>query len=136
MSESKLHASLVQHLIKWITVKFASEHQYMVFVDHSGGEGNCRPPIIGNSVPDVYIPPINNFGPIIGEAKTSSDLESRHSIVQLKDFLSGCHTSKTSELVLAVPWEAARTARNLLRQLKKQLDVEYVTSFVIDKLPA
>ena len=136
MSESNLHAFLVQQLVKWIKVQYLKDLSYIVFVDSKEEQGDCRPPKIGNSVPDVYIPHLENFGPIIGEAKTANDLESPHSIIQLKDFLSGCQVYSTSKLVLAVPWELTRTARNLLKQLKNKLCVEHVTSFVIDKLPA
>lgn len=93
------------------------------------------PPMINGYRPDIYVsslPPIFN---IIGEAKTSWDLEREHSMEQLTAFLSYCNITKDTMLILAVPWDMVRLARAIIKNIKKKNNIQSVEATVLEMLP-
>ena len=136
MAESLVHRRLVEILHRWVARQWVPGEGPAVFVDDGDGRTGPRPPMVNGHVPDVYAPSHGSTGAILGEAKTASDLESDRSLRQLTDFLRHCSFSKSSCLVLAVPWTHVIAARNLLATLKQRTETLDVKSCVISELDA
>ena len=136
MAESVVHRHLVEILHRWVARQCVHGKGTAVLVDDGDGRTGPRPPMVNGHVPDVYVPLLGSMGAILGESKTASDLESDRSLRQLKDFLRHCNFSKSSCLVLAVPWTHVVAARNLLATLKQRTETLDVKSCVISELDA
>lgn len=72
---------------------------------------------------------------VIGEAKTSKDVERPHSCNQYKSYLRKCKAFPgTSYLIMAVPWTEKIEIHNLLTRLKKQESCNSCNVIVIDNV--
>lgn len=111
MAESALHKELVRRLRR--AVSRALKPRAEGIVDRGGGD---RDPtwMIGGSHPDVRA--IGGGLEVVGEAKPPGDLETLRSKVQVRTFMRYIEQVGTAHLVLAVQWESAPTAWNLLRR--------------------
>ena len=134
MSESETHIRLVKELRNWIVDSLLEGDAGYIYVDLPNGNPQTKPQKIGNYRPDVCVPnaPGNIF--IIGEAKTTRDLERKHSIEQFRTYLVYCAEHVNSILVLAVPWHQARLAGNIINTLKKQIGADKVKTKVLERL--
>jgi hypothetical protein len=135
LAESLLHIQLVDALVEWITSSLLNGDGGCVLADQPCCSRDRKPPRVGRFVPDVYVPKTAHSGLIIGEAKTARDLESRHTVEQMEEFLRACQDRKDSFFVLATPWYATRLAKALVRDVASRTRSENVTSIVIDQLP-
>jgi hypothetical protein len=126
---------LVDALVTWITSSLLRGDRGSVLADQPYCSREQKPPKISLFIPDVYVPETMRSGLIIGEAKTARDLESRHSIEQIEEFIRACQDHKDSFFVLATPWYATRLAKALLRDVESRTHSQNVTSIVIDQLP-
>lgn len=134
MPESDAHVRLVAELAAWLRKANLVADGDLVLQDGPGIVAGKRLPAIGRRFPDVYTEPRGRAGPIIGEAKTATDLESRHTAKQLEGYLAWCSSRLGSLLVLAVPWESSRHARDLLAHIQRRTGTESVQTVVPDKL--
>lgn len=116
MSESRLHRELVAALLDdihahpWTVTPF-------IYADSNGA---ALPPIIGNARPDVYANFARIDRVIIGEAKTSIDLETTHTMQQFIDYFEYLSAKPEGELWLAVPWQSAGTAIRICSCIKER----------------
>ena len=131
MSESASHTALVGALKLWIADRVPNG---IVLLDSAGVPTGDRPPSILGYVPDAYVAESAGAGPLIGEAKTSKDIERPHSQDQYRAFIEWCAYYKDSLFVLAVPWDQVRAAANLLRCIQKKTGTEAVNTHVIRML--
>ena len=134
MSESSSHILLVQSLVAWVAENFLGGDRGMILIDSPYTVASQKPPRIARFVPDVFVPSGFIGGMIIGEAKTDKDLERRHSLEQIDEFLLECSRYDGSLFVLAVPWYNTRLARAILREIQRRNAIQ-VNTIVIDKLP-
>ncbi len=132
MAESGLHRQLVKTLADSIVRMYLGGDDGPVFVDD--GSPSRRPPQIGGYVPDVYVPPMGTRGIIIGEAETSRSLERPDTLLQIRAFMSACGILDGSILVLAVPWDRARLAMSILRQIKTGGCGQHVQTQIVEKI--
>ena len=115
MPESVQHMQLVERIVRYIARVHGPSGDVIVFHDLPGPLGCEKPPRISGFVPDVYATNMPHSITLLGEAKTEDDLETYHSRQQIKAylaFLSQCHHGK---FILAVPWQLAATAWNLVK---------------------
>jgi hypothetical protein len=70
----------------------------------------------------------------MGEAKTSNDIETRHTDAQFAAFLRWCSAHPGSILVIAVRWDLTRLARAVLTRVREREGITNVTSIVLDEL--
>ena len=120
MGESSSHIRLVEQLSSWILCNLLGGDHGCMMIDHPSGNITTRPPKIGGFVPDIYVHHGANNSLIIGEAKTGRDLETRHSLDQLDAFLGRCSQYENAMFILAVPWDMARLAEAIIRQLQNR----------------
>ncbi|MBI5119303.1 hypothetical protein HZA56_22775 [Candidatus Poribacteria bacterium] len=104
-----------------------------ILVDLPDRNAYSKPPQVGEAIPDVYAP-LHAGGIVIGEAKTSADLENRHTEGQFRTYLKFCKLNPQSFLVVAVPWPVEALAKDRLKYIKKKENLEDVKTIVLEKL--
>jgi len=135
MSESIIHLELVKRLEEYVKHALLKDKGIPVLVDYPSYGIQSRPPKIGRHIPDLFVEDKTREMLIIGEAKTSHDIETERSENQLKDFIEFCFIHKNAILVVAVPWYKNRFAKSQLKRLKYKLGYETVKSIIIENLP-
>ncbi len=135
MGESAVHAALVERMAERIAGEYFGGDTAAILLDSASGRSTGRPPAVGGHVPDLYVDARKHRLLVLGEAKTTRDLETERSERQIGAFLQYCSLHDNALFVLAVPWHRARFARSLLRMLKRRLGVDSVETRVLDMLP-
>lgn len=117
MSESSQHATLADMVVCWAEHNCGFSKGPIIYRHRPEGGGVKleTPPVIGGSIPDVFIKHSDEFDCVVGEAKTPKDLERPHTKRQLLDYLGFCHAMPSSIFVFAVPWPYVTRAKNLVR---------------------
>lgn len=117
MSESGQHASLSEMVVDWAKNHCGFNKGPIIYLHRKNPVTGMVevPPKIGESIPDVFIKNTDKFDYIIGEAKTSKDLDATHTKKQLLDYLSFCHLTSSSLFIFAVPWPYVVRAINLVK---------------------
>lgn len=134
MSESSNHSHLVNSIISWINSTQRDE-PYIIFSDTYTQNIRNIPPAINGYIPDIYAVSAKNNMFIVGEAKTYSDVETRHSCEQYKAFLNYCANQSNSFFVLAVPWTMLNAAKGLIKYLKILTGTQKAKVIFLDDLP-
>ena len=114
--ESAQHIRLVGRLIGEIKARHASARNLMILADHRDF-GTDRPEMMGGHLPDVFARDLPETFRVIGEAKTSLDLESDRSRRQIAAFLEDLSVYPNSSFCLAVPWAKFGRASAILKSL-------------------
>lgn len=118
MSESQQHINLISLALEQVYSLVEPEKHLFICSDLQNAivlppqtlEG-CRPDVFFTS--DTML--------VIGEAKTSQDIETAHSLNQYHSYFKKCSLFPgQSFIVMAVPWTDAALANNLLNRLKKK----------------
>ena len=132
MSESKEHLTLVDAIVRYI----AREHGHiscLVILDDKLGRGQgAKPPRVGGFTPDVYAADAPTTTTIVGEAKTSGDLDNEHTRNQVGAFMEHLRYRTNSSFVLAVPWTAVAVARSLAIEVQRKVGAGNVDIVIID----
>jgi len=135
MSESAIHIELVNHMAEWVVNKLLDGNDAYLLIDGPFSKYSGRPPLIIGHMPDLYVYQKAKELLVIGEAKTSKDLDSERSEKQIGAFLSHCSSYSNSIFVLAVPWYKARFADSLLRMIQRSIGGQLVFTKVLEMLP-
>lgn len=114
MSESLLHRSLVSVMLEDIKACAGTPPPFIYADIH----GASLPPLIGSARPDVYAHFILQDRAIVGEAKTSTDMESMRTLQQLEQYFQHLDGKAAGELWLAVPWLSAGAAMRICGAIK------------------
>ncbi len=120
--ESLAHINLVKIAYKFLITLIPSENIGLIKTDTSGRCNGVR--VIGNYVPDLYY----DFGGllVIGEAKTESDFERKHSKAQFDAYIEQCKLHEgRAILIISVPWQLLITAKNYFRLKRKKFDINF-----------
>jgi hypothetical protein len=120
MSESDYHRSLVQALAMEISVDPIWSNPPILYCDIQNGITFDVPPIIGSNRPDVFARDLATAVLIIGEAKTSNDIDNRHTFDQLASFFDYLRSQPQGELWMGVPWLNAGTAMRVCTHMRKK----------------
>ncbi len=88
--------------------------------------------MIGVYRPDVYAIDAPLTRVIVGEAKTTADLQTPHSRGQLIAYLQFLRHEPNPVLILAVPWNGRGAAQAMLHIMMEQLRINNVTTVVVD----
>lgn len=137
MPESAEHLSLVDHIIRYIDQEFSGTAGLVVLADLPRSSIQEKPPRVGGYAPDVYAIDVPCTLAIIGEAKTSDDLDCLHSRNQIRAFLEFLRFKKQGILILAVPWQCVASARSMVKDIKRTLpiEIERISIVVLDGIP-
>ena len=137
MAESNQHIMLVRHLYSWVAKNLFNGDTGLILVDLPEVPWHSKPQIFSSGVrPDLCATrPIDKLL-IIGEAKTTTDLEKGHSVMQYNYYIDECekHTGP-GLIVMAVPWHMERSAYNLLLHLVKKKGANKTQVKVLKELP-
>ncbi len=113
MSEGLVHGSLVSHAFDFFVASYGDELD-LLLRDSPGLRATDKPPKIGRYVPDVWGQSRRRV--LIGEAKTFVDLQTQHTVDQLRCFFYHIVDSPPgSKLVVCVPTFARPRATQIVR---------------------
>ena len=118
MSQSNKHRELVLHLAKITKIRYPSANP---ITDCQLKPGDEVPPMIGRYRPDMYAERTDCSPVIIGEAKTDYDLDSEHSFMQVRFFLSYLEQRDHGVFVLSVSGTSDDKAKTFMRFIVQEL---------------
>ena len=115
MAESIKHLNLVKQIKEYIIKKYEIEES-LIKIDIIGDGTNILPT---GYKPDMYYEYNNQV--IIGEAKTSLDVDREHSINQYKSFMKYCESNgENSVFILNTPWMDTIGVCRIIKKIKKE----------------
>lgn len=114
MSESLKHVQLVQEIVAFVRAEFSAVYALVVLEDSANAAKGNKPPPIEGFVPDVYAIDVPTTMTVIGEAKTSQDIETDRSRAQIKTFIDFLRWRQNGVFILAVPLGLIGAARTVV----------------------
>jgi hypothetical protein len=120
MSETLAHTRLVGVIVNWVKVEYPATPGLCLFCDCPPILETEKPSAIEGFFPDVCAISTPPAVTLIGEAKTVPDLESQRSYKQFVAFLRFLAARPKPTLVVATPWQAAATAKNLITLAQRE----------------
>lgn len=128
MPESFQHQQLVKILLKEALCLIPSGCHKLIQLDDYGILTIPEKTIDGYR-PDLYYRFEGLL--IIGEAKTSDDVDKQHSRAQYESYIKECANFQgMAFLIIAVPWIERATAHNMIQILKKKIPGSYTTKIL------
>ena len=123
MSESLQHQQLVKLIIDTTMSIVGKDNTVLIATD--AVDGYALPPLTSEGFrPDVHYCYQNVL--IIGEAKTSSDIERLHSREQYESYIKKCALFQGEAILLiAVPWMDHATVNNIVKKIAKRYPGNY-----------
>jgi len=125
MGESQVHIQLVQRIVGHVRSEFPNSCLCVLW-DLPESIRNEKPPAINGHQPDVFAEDTPPTFTLIGEAKTAADLETEHSKLQFRAYLSYLKLRPRPLLVIATPWYAKNSARTIVSAAKREAEAEQV----------
>jgi len=137
VSVSVDHELMVLHLIRWLDEKEAPFHPQTLSTECSlYSKIKTSPPIINGHRPDLFaLSKASDSLCLIGEAKTTKDLETYRTEFQLRSFMRYLMEVGQGYLVLGVAWNSTLSAQSLLRKIITYEGATDITPLVIDCSP-
>lgn len=126
MSETINHTRLVAVILNWIGPRITAVSGVCLYCDCPPVRVTEKPTPIEGYFPDVCLITVPSVLTILGEAKTLRDLESARSFRQMVAFLRFLRVQPDPLFILATPWQAAATAKNIVRRAKKEADADSI----------
>ena len=128
MGESKQHQRLVELLIENISSRVGKD--YMCFIESDAADCFALPQLTQEGYrPDVMFQYDGVL--IIGEAKTSDDIDREHSIRQYESYIKKCALfDGRATFLLAVPWDYTPVANNIVRRIQNKYTGDYKVEIV------
>lgn len=117
--ESDQHIQLVNLIISYLKLHLVSCDMHDAICAETSDSSSRTEQTLEGFYPDVFY----EYGDklIIGEAKTSKDVDTRHSNKQYESYIQKCINHKgTVHLVVAVPWPEYIFMKNKFKRYKKQ----------------
>lgn len=130
MSESTIHMHYVDQLLLFAKTIIPSNYHSLIYVDKP--DSAQKPPRTAqNFIPDLYYKYQEHL--IIGEAKTFSDVDSRHSKMQYEDYINEAfHFQGKAIILFSIPLAAKGTIKNIVRRLVENYSGRIVVYFISD----
>lgn len=134
MSVSLDHELMVLHLIHWLDQNNEQFHPQTVSTECSlYPKCKTAPPTINGHRPDLYVvSKLREISCLIGEAKTTRDLETYRTEIQLRSFVRHLVELGSGHIVLGVTWNNIANARSLLRKIISNESANDVSALVVD----
>ena len=132
MGVSDTHINLVKAMASWVKQNCHPNEHALMLLDLPETLRRDNPPLIGGYIPDLYI---KSERMIIGEAKTSQDIETKHSREQYTQYLKHLKQYRDSLFIMAVPWNCVPSTKSLIRRVQKNINAENVNTVILEKLP-
>jgi len=136
MTESSTHVLLVSELLQWVEHNITPRDDLCILVDSLSSSPDSRPPSIGGKVPDVYVKSVGSDRVVlIGEAKTSLDVETEHTRDQFRGYLDHLKSQRVSILLIAVPWHKTRLVQSIVHRVQEEQNAQRVSVYILQNLP-
>ena len=129
MSESSEHRGLVVAMADYLVRQYPG---IIVDKDVQIKPGDPLPQKIGEHRPDIYAYYMGNDFRVVGEAKTSNDLENSHSNKQISTFVTHLESNHRGIFLLGISGEKADRAKTLLRFLSKDMELKTTRLQIFD----
>lgn len=128
MGESGQHRKLVKLIIEEVTKMVGDD--YCCFIEADVMDDRPLPQL----TPEGFRPDVSYQYKdilIIGEAKTSDDVERIHSIMQYESYMKKCALfNGKATFIIAVPWLEYATVYNIICRIKKKYPGDYVVKIL------
>jgi hypothetical protein len=134
LSESSKHAELIQVIIRYIKREHGHLTALGILDDTARPLHAEKPSRIAGYVPDVFAFDAPMTVVIVGEAKTANDLESEHSLNQIRAYMSYLGQQHSGIFILAVPWQATRRAHTIVESLRSRTGAQSISAIILDDL--
>lgn len=123
MSESAQHQQLVNQIISEVIATVGIDRRCFICSDIT--DGFSLPPLTEEGFrPDVFYQDSSIL--IIGEAKTSDDIDRLHSRQQYRSYIRKCSLfTEKAIFVVAVPWMDHATIHNIICKIRKEYPGDY-----------
>lgn len=125
MAESQIHIDLVRLMFRYVQIEFNTDVGH-ILIDLPDSKNGTRPPKIQEFRPDLYAKTKSLL--IIGEAKTESDWDRRHSLEQYQTYIDECMANEClSILLIAIPWRFEKSLKSRIKhnfQTENQYNVQ------------
>ena len=125
MGESLIHLQLVGRIAAHVRSEFPYGNVCALY-DLPETSSCDKPPMIEGHRPDFFAEDTPPSFTLIGEAKTADDLETKHSKMQFRVYLSYLRIRPNPHLVVATPWYVVNSARSLLAAAQREMDADLV----------
>ena len=132
MSESEQHRYLIKSMEIWLNENFPD---CKTTIDIQEKPGDPIPQIINGHRPDLYAV-LKRQQVVIGEAKTSFDIEHNHSFNQFEAFLAYLEKGKDNQLMLSVPYECLEKTQFVLEKLRDDMKLKRTRLMIFDECDA
>ena len=120
MSETLGHRHLVSVIVNWVLKKHSSTPGFCSYCDNPTVLQTEKPPPIDGFYADVHAVTTPQAVTLRGEAKTLPDLDSERSFNQIVAFLRFLSVRPEPTLIMATPWQARASAKNIVRLARRQ----------------
>lgn len=134
MPESQKHIATVKRVLAYIEQEYASVKTLYAATDLPGHASPNRPPNIGGFVPDIFCSNTPVTLTVIGEAKTSEDLQRPRSLAQITAFYEHLEHSTAGHLAIGVPWQDEAFVYNFLKRLKARSPNKPVRTSIVTEM--
>jgi hypothetical protein len=134
MPESYEHIAIVKRVLAYIHSEYAGVSTLRARTDLPGGTSPTRPPIIGGYIPDVFCTDTPATLNVIGEAKTSKDLQTHRSLEQIAAFYDHLAHAHGGHLAVGVPWADEAFVVNFLKRLRSKAPDKTVKTSIVTEL--
>jgi hypothetical protein len=118
LPELSEHEKMVNQIFDYCVSYYGDGNTVSYVFDINGLGSQNRPPMIGNSRPDLYGERLTDGLELIGEAKTKSDLVNSHTEKQFGDYLSYVEHIDAILLVI-VAYTQVRRCERLIKSVAK-----------------
>jgi len=117
MSESYEHRQLVEKSARWVIENLLDGESVYLTIDLDRSLNHDRlDPVLDNFRPDLYAYVPKSELLIIGESKTTDDIDREHSIQQYKSYYATCSLNRgDSFIVFSIPFSTKPRLKNVLR---------------------
>jgi hypothetical protein len=130
MAESLSHMEYVERMVKYvetIPLQFVASMMYVDLASY----GQRTPKIINGYYPDLYYYDLHCV--IIGEAKTTNDIDNEHTMAQLDSYIKEIRTYNCERhIIVCSSIIAYAQINNLVIRKKRRENIQDITFHVMD----
>lgn len=134
MPESQQHIATVKRVLAYIEQEYSGVKTLYAATDLPGYASPNRPPNIGGFVPDIFCSDTTATLTVIGEAKTSEDLQKPRSLAQITAFYDHLEHTTSGHLAIGVPWRDEAFVYNFLKRLKARSPNKSVRASIVTEM--
>jgi len=134
MPESYEHITIVKRVLAYVETEYAAVGTLRALTDLPGDKLPTRPPIIGGYIPDVFCTDTPATMTVIGEAKTSKDLQTHRSLQQIATFYDHLAHAQGGHLAIGVQWPDEAFVINFLKRLRSKAPDKAVRASIVTEL--